>query len=113
MSKALVPVASVPTVVSSPKVTSFSDDSESQREFVRRRAGLDYELLCRTVADGLKAETVICNGKGEIMARVPANSERAKFVSVAAEILGAKQKVESVGVRVPAIVVVLPSGQRL
>ena len=87
-----------------------TDDVE--RAGIRARVGLTYEQLCQTVRDGLVAETAIYNDVGVITARVPANSERAKFVAAAVDILGAKKS--EVGMqKCPSIIIILPNGQRL
>ena len=87
-------------------------DEEVVRAEIRKRVGLTYEQLCQTVRDGLVAETAIVNGEGNVVRTVPANSERAKFVAVAAEILGAK-KPEAAAQRVPSIVIITSDGRRI
>ena len=63
-------------------------DEEAERAEIRRKAGLTYEQLCETVAKGLMA--MVCNAEtGEPIC--PANSERAKFVAAAIDLLGAKR----------------------
>jgi hypothetical protein len=63
-------------------------DEEAERAEIRKKAGLTYEQLCETVAKGLMA--MVCNAEtGEPIC--PANSERAKFVAAAIDLLGAKR----------------------
>ena len=63
-------------------------DEEAERAEIRRKVGLTYEQLCETVAKGLMA--MVCNAEtGEPIC--PANSERAKFVAAAIDLLGAKR----------------------
>lgn len=88
-----------------------SDDDRVRGE-IRERVGLTYERLCQTVRDGLVAEMVILDGEGNIVNRVPANSERAKFISAAVDILGAR-KAEAGAQKIPSIIIVLPNGQKL
>jgi hypothetical protein len=71
-----------------PKVEGKARDEEIERAEIRRKAGLTYEQLCETVAKGLMA--MVCNAEtGEPIC--PANSERAKFVAAAIDLLGAKR----------------------
>ena len=84
-------------------------DEEAERAEIRRKVGLTYEQLCETVAKGLMA--MVCNAEtGEPIC--PANSERAKFVAVAVDMLGAK-KAEQGAQKIPSIIIVLPTGERL
>ena len=84
-------------------------DEEAERAEIRRKAGLTYEQLCETVAKGLMA--MVCNAEtGEPIC--PANSERAKFVAAAIDLLGAK-KAEQGAQKIPSIIIVLPTGERL
>jgi hypothetical protein len=54
---------------------------------------------------------MVCNAEtGEPIC--PANSERAKFVAVAVDMLGAK-KAEQGAQKIPSIIIVLPTGERL
>ena len=85
-------------------------NEDVEKEKIRKRVGLTYELLCQTVKEGLVAETAIVDGNGKVVSRVPANSERAKFIAVATEILGAK-KSETPAQKCPRIVIELPNGQ--
>jgi hypothetical protein len=63
-------------------------DEEAERAEIRKKAGLTYEQLCETVAKGLMA--MVCNAEtGDPIC--PANSERAKFVAAAIDLLGAKR----------------------
>ena len=71
-----------------PKVEGKARDEEIERAEIRRKVGLTYEQLCETVAKGLMA--MVCNAEtGEPIC--PANSERAKFVAAAIDLLGAKR----------------------
>ena len=71
-----------------PKVEGKARDEEMERAEIRRKVGLTYEQLCETVAKGLMA--MVCNAEtGEPIC--PANSERAKFVAAAIDLLGAKR----------------------
>jgi hypothetical protein len=71
-----------------PKVEGKARDEEIERAEIRRKVGLTYEQLCETVAKGLMA--MVCNAEtGEPIC--PANSERAKFVQAAIDLLGAKR----------------------
>ena len=71
-----------------PKVEGMARDEEIERAEIRRKVGLTYEQLCETVAKGLMA--MVCNAEtGEPIC--PANSERAKFVAAAIDLLGAKR----------------------
>jgi hypothetical protein len=84
-------------------------DEEAERAEIRRKAGLTYEQLCETVAKGLMA--MVCNAEtGEPIC--PANSERAKFVAAAIDLLGAK-KGEQGAQKIPSIMIILPNGLRL
>ena len=92
-----------------PKVEGKARDEEIERAEIRRKVGLTYEQLCETVAKGLMA--MVCNAEtGEPIC--PANSERAKFVAVAVDMLGAK-KAEQGAQKIPSIIIVLPTGERL
>ena len=84
-------------------------DEEAERAEIRKKAGLTYEQLCETVAKGLMA--MVCNAEtGEPIC--PANSERAKFVAAAIDLLGAK-KGEQGAQKIPSIMIILPNGLRL
>jgi hypothetical protein len=84
-------------------------DEEAERAEIRNRVGLTYERLCRTVKDGMEA--MVCNAEtGEPIC--PANSERAKFIAAAIDLLGAK-KAEQGAQRIPSILILLPNGDRL
>jgi len=84
-------------------------DEEAERAEIRNRVGLTYERLCRTVKDGMEA--MVCNAEtGEPIC--PANSERAKFIAAAIDLLGAK-KAEQGAQRIPSILIILPNGERL
>ena len=84
-------------------------DEEAERAEIRRKVGLTYEQLCETVAKGLMA--MVCNAEtGEPIC--PANSERAKFVAAAIDLLGAK-KGEQGAQKIPSIMIILPNGLRL
>ena len=85
--------------------TSLKDE-EAERAEIRRKAGLTYEQLCETVAKGLMA--MVCNAEtGEPIC--PANSERAKFVAVAVDMLGAR-RAEVGAQKCPQINIHLPPG---
>jgi hypothetical protein len=102
----------IPQKVLSNGVEEIKDSNDDvQRQEIRERVGLTYEQLCKTVRDGLVAEVAILDDKGKVVNRVPANSERAKFVAAAVDILGAK-KSESSAQKCPAIIIILPNGQR-
>ena len=76
-----------PEVAVAKNNTSLKDE-EAERAEIRRKVGLTYEQLCETVAKGLMA--MVCNAEtGEPIC--PANSERAKFVAAAIDLLGAKR----------------------
>ena len=104
--------ALIPEVVKRPKEIAERENEEIHRAEVRRKVGLTYELLCDTVKQGLCAEVAILNEKGEIVNRVPANVERAKFIQSAVDILGAK-KADVGAQKIPSIIIVLPDGRRL
>ena len=92
-----------------PKVEGKARDEEIERAEIRRKVGLTYEQLCETVAKGLMA--MVCNAEtGEPIC--PANSERAKFVAVAVDMLGAR-RAEVGAQKIPSIIIVLPNGQKL
>ena len=88
------------------------ENEEIHRAEVRHRVGLNYELLCERVRDGLNAEMAILDSEGKIVNKVPANSERAKFIQAAIDILGAK-KADVGAQKIPSIIIVLPNGERL
>ena len=95
--------------VSVAKNNTTLKDEEAERAEIRRKAGLTYEQLCETVAKGLMA--MVCNAEtGEPIC--PANSERAKFVAAAIDLLGAK-KGEQGAQKIPSIMIILPNGLRL
>jgi orotidine-5'-phosphate decarboxylase len=97
-----------PEVAVAKNNTSLKDE-EAERAEIRKKAGLTYEQLCETVAKGLMA--MVCNAEtGEPIC--PANSERAKFVAAAIDLLGAK-KAEQGAQKIPSIIIVLPTGERL
>ena len=78
----------LPTKTAVAKNNTALKDEEAERAEIRRKAGLTYEQLCETVAKGLMA--MVCNAEtGEPIC--PANSERAKFVAAAIDLLGAKR----------------------
>ena len=66
--------------------------------------------MCQTIKEGLVAETAIVDGNGKVVSRVAANSERAKFIAAAVDVLGAK-KSETPAQKCPRIVIELPNGQ--
>ena len=79
---------------------------EAERAEKLKNAGLTEEALFNAVAQGLVA--MVCNAEtGEPIC--PANSERAKFLQAAIDILGAKKK-ESVGQKISSIVIKMPNG---
>jgi hypothetical protein len=81
-------------------------DEEAERAEKLKNAGLTEEALFNAVAQGLVA--MVCNAEtGEPIC--PANSERAKFLQAAIDILGAKKK-ESVGQKISSIVIKMPNG---
>jgi hypothetical protein len=81
-------------------------DEEAERAEIRKKAGLTYEQLCETVAKGLMA--MVCNAEtGDPIC--PANSERAKFVAVAVDMLGAR-RAEVGAQKCPQINIHLPPG---
>ena len=89
-----------------PKVEGKARDEEIERAEIRRKVGLTYEQLCETVAKGLMA--MVCNAEtGKPIC--PANSERAKFVAVAVDMLGAK-RAEVGAQKCPQINIHLPPG---
>ena len=97
-----------PEVAVAKNNTSLKDE-EAERAEIRKKAGLTYEQLCETVAKGLMA--MVCNAEtGEPIC--PANSERAKFVAAAIDLLGAK-KGEQGAQKIPSIMIILPNGLRL
>ena len=103
----------IPTKVLSDGEEIIRDsDEDVKRKEIRERVGLTYERLCQTVRDGLVAEMAILDGEGNVVNRVPANSERAKFVAAAVDILGAK-KADVGAQKIPSIIIVLPDGRRL
>ena len=103
----------IPQKVLSGNVEEVRDSNEDiERAEIRERVGLDYERLCKTIADGLVAETVLYTKDGKIVERIPANSERAKFLQAAVDLLGAK-KTEAGMQKCPSIIIILPNGQRL
>ena len=95
-----------------PKEIAERENEEIHRAEVRHRVGLNYELLCERVRDGLNAEMAILDSEGKIVNKVPANSERAKFIQAAIDILGAK-KADVGAQKIPSIIIVLPDGRRL
>lgn len=81
-------------------------DEEAERAEKLKNAGLTEEALFNAVAQGLVA--MVCNAEtGDPIC--PANSERAKFLQAAIDILGAKKK-ESVGQKISSIVIKMPNG---
>ena len=110
--KSLMPSLKTALVPKQPKEIVERENEEIHRAEVRRKVGLTYELLCDTVKQGLCAEVAILYEKGEIVNRVPANVERAKFIQSAVDILGAK-KADVGAQKIPSIIIVLPNGQRL
>ena len=89
-----------------PKVEGKARDEEIERAEKLKNAGLTEEALFNAVAQGLVA--MVCNAEtGEPIC--PANSERAKFLQAAIDILGAKKK-ESVGQKISSIVIKMPNG---
>ena len=103
----------VPEKVLSNGKEEIKDSNEDiKRQEIRERVGLTYERLCQTVKDGLVAEVAILDSEGNIVNRTPANSERAKFIAAAVDILGAK-KAEVGAQKIPSIIIVLPNGTRL
>ena len=95
-----------------PKEIAERENEEIHRAEVRHRVGLNYELLCERVRDGLNAEMAILDSEGKIVNKVPANSERAKFIQAAIDILGAK-KADIGAQKIPSIIIVLPNGKTL
>ena len=94
-----------PEVAVAKNNTSLKDE-EAERAEKLKNAGLTEEALFNAVAQGLVA--MVCNAEtGEPIC--PANSERAKFLQAAIDILGAKKK-ESVGQKISSIVIKMPNG---
>ena len=103
LKSALVPEI-LPTAIA--KNNAVLKDEEAERAEIRKKAGLTYEQLCETVAKGLMA--MVCNAEtGEPIC--PANSERAKFVAVAVDMLGAR-RAEVGAQKCPQINIHLPPG---
>ena len=103
LKSALVPEI-LPTAIA--KNNAVLKDEEAERAEIRKKAGLTYEQLCETVAKGLMA--MVCNAEtGEPIC--PANSERAKFVAVAVDMLGAR-RAEVGAQKCPQINIHLPQG---
>lgn len=103
----------IPTKTSTDGIMDIKDSTdEAERAAIRERVGLTYEELCKTVKQGLTAEVVIVDEKGNIKKRVPANEIRAKFITSAVDIIGAK-KAEGGAQKCPSIIIILPNGQRL
>ena len=103
-------ISIIPERVLTDGVEEIKDSSEEiGRAKIRKRAGLDYERLCKTVADGLVAETVLYTKDGKIVERIAANSERAKFLQAAVDLLGAK-KAEAPAQKCPQLIFNLPPG---
>ena len=102
-----VPVEVVPKLeVAVAKNNTTLKDEEAERAEKLKNAGLTEEALFNAVAQGLVA--MVCNAEtGEPIC--PANSERAKFLQAAIDILGAKKK-ESVGQKISSIVIKMPNG---
>jgi hypothetical protein len=96
----------LPTKTAVAKNNTTLKDEEAERAEIRKKAGLTYEQLCETVAKGLMA--MVCNAEtGEPIC--PANSERAKFVAVAVDMLGAR-RAEVGAQKCPQINIHLPPG---
>ena len=94
-----------PELVAAKNNTALKDE-EAERAEKLKNAGLTEEALFNAVAQGLVA--MVCNAEtGEPIC--PANSERAKFLQAAIDILGAKKK-ESVGQKISSIVIKMPNG---
>ena len=96
----------LPTKTAVAKNNTTLKDEEAERAEKLKNAGLTEEALFNAVAQGLVA--MVCNAEtGEPIC--PANSERAKFLQAAIDILGAKKK-ESVGQKISSIVIKMPNG---
>lgn len=102
----------IPSKILSNGVEEVKDSTEDlERAKIRKRVGLDYETLCRTVRDGIVAE-LYDEATGTPLKGKPAHATRAKFIQAAVDILGAK-KSEAAAQKIPSIVIILPNGQRL
>jgi hypothetical protein len=94
-------------------VPELTEDDEAVRKYIREKEGLTYEALCRSVSEGLNAETVLINkDTRKEVGRVPNHTVRAKFAPLAAEIIGAK-KAEGGAQKAPTIHIHLPDGTTL
>jgi hypothetical protein len=115
MNKPIIPTLKTALVgenVFHPGEIKEREKDEAERAGIRERVGLTYERLCQTVKEGLVAEMVILGSDGKEVNRVPANSERAKFLQAAVDLLGAK-KADVGAQRCPSILIILPNGKQL
>lgn len=102
----------IPTKVATDGIEEFKDgEDEGERKAIRERTGLTYEELCKTVRAGIVAE--LYDGEsGKPLKGKPAHATRAKFIAVAADIIGAK-KSEAGAQKCPSIIIILPDGRRI
>ena len=99
----------IPSRVLTDEVEEIKDSSEDvERARIRKRVGLDYETLCKTVRDGIVAE-LYDEVTGTPLRGKPAHATRAKFIAAAVEILGAK-KAEGAAQKCPTIVIIRADG---
>lgn len=100
----------VPSRTMSDGREEFKDgEGDVEKAAIRKRVGLTYEKLCKTISDGLVAETALYDKNGKIVNTIPANSERAKFLQAAVDLLGAK-KIEGAAQKCARIIIELPDG---
>lgn len=102
----------IPTKVATDGIEEYKDgEDEGERKAIRERTGLTYEELCKTVRAGIVAELYEAE-TGKPLKNKPAHATRAKFIQVAADIIGAK-KSEAGAQKCPSIIIILPNGQKL
>ena len=102
----------IPGRVATDGIEEYKDgEDEAERKAIRERTGLTYEELCKTVRAGIVAE--LYDGEsGKPLKGKPAHATRAKFIAVAADIIGAK-KSEVGSQKCPSIIIILPNGKKL
>ena len=109
--KEIIPINRV-IDVSKDTVVDGVNNRDRDRDLKLELAGLTPDVLFRTVADGLRAETVLVSAEGVEVGREPDHTIRAKFASVAMDILGEKKVVVSTG-SMPLMNIFLPNGTKL
>jgi hypothetical protein len=109
MSQLTIKEPQVEVLESKDKISNKMEQDELA--LIRERHGLTYEQLCATVAEGLRAETILINKdtRAEV-GRIPNHSTRAKFAPLAAELIPGAKVADAPAQKCGRIIIELPDG---